>query len=281
MSEGLERLRNIGAQKIHEETHVSLEYIQAILHESFEGLSKVQFLGFVSILQREYRVDLSELRASGLKYFEHEVAKKEQSVFVAPKKKMNLTPLYILIALSIFALSAYLSLNESSTLQEENVTLIDNRLIEDVQKKIVSEEINETIDETLDESEVDETNLTQEAPALELSSEEEEAPLESVAPLEPSETPATLSISTEKKVWLGYINLKSNKHYVKTFSGSFDFDTSKDWLIVLGHGYVDMIVDGEREKFKSAQNLRFIYQNRELKKLTQKEFRGFNRGRLW
>jgi hypothetical protein len=46
MNSDLNKLKEIGAQKIYEQTHVSKEHVQSILHSSFEGLSKVQFFRF-------------------------------------------------------------------------------------------------------------------------------------------------------------------------------------------------------------------------------------------
>lgn len=71
MSSDLEKLKEIGAQKIFEQTHITKEHIQAILHKSFEGLTKVQFQGFVSILEREYQVDLKDLKSDASEFYNH------------------------------------------------------------------------------------------------------------------------------------------------------------------------------------------------------------------
>ena len=44
MSEGFDKLKDIGAQKIHESTHISRKYIQDILQEDFSGMNRIQFL---------------------------------------------------------------------------------------------------------------------------------------------------------------------------------------------------------------------------------------------
>ena len=93
MSDGLDKLKAIGAQKIHEKTHIARIHVQAILHNSFEGITKIQFLGFISILEREYSVKLDELKARGLEYFGGETSQEsddiEPHVFVTPKKKKS------------------------------------------------------------------------------------------------------------------------------------------------------------------------------------------------
>ena len=91
MSSGLEKLRSIGVQKIHEQTHIARHHVKALLHESFDNISRVHFLGFISILEREYGVDLSELKAKGEEFYTDETTEVEQDgkVFVTLKKKKN------------------------------------------------------------------------------------------------------------------------------------------------------------------------------------------------
>ena len=93
MSDGLNKLRGIGAQKIHELTHIARQHVQAVLHETFDDMNKIQFLGFVSILEREYGVDLSDLKAKGQEFYAGESSKlhQETKVFVSPKKKKSYT----------------------------------------------------------------------------------------------------------------------------------------------------------------------------------------------
>ena len=66
MSEDFEKLKKIGVQRIHEATHISRIHAQAILNCSFEDMTKIQLNGFISILQREYSLDLSDLRDKSL-----------------------------------------------------------------------------------------------------------------------------------------------------------------------------------------------------------------------
>jgi len=91
MSDGLSKLKGIGAQKIHERTHIARQHVQAVLHETFDDMTKIQLLGFISILEREYSVDLSDLKAKGQEFYFEESSKIEDdtNVFVTPKKKKN------------------------------------------------------------------------------------------------------------------------------------------------------------------------------------------------
>ncbi|MDQ7060296.1 MAG: hypothetical protein Q9M43_03910 [Sulfurimonas sp.] len=137
MSEGLKVLRDIGAQVIHNETHISREYVQAIIHETFDDLQSVQFVGFVSILEREYDVDLSDLRAKGKEFFKEKAEKlqEQEKVFVVSKTKPTHPLIYILLALGLFLSFAYYTFVylDSMTPQIEN---LDNTKIDDARKNI-------------------------------------------------------------------------------------------------------------------------------------------------
>ncbi|MBD3810047.1 MAG: hypothetical protein IE884_05995, partial [Sulfuricurvum sp.] len=57
-----EDLLELGTEKIHEQTHISRDKIELVMTKSFAEIGKVQFMGYISILEREYSIDLSDLR---------------------------------------------------------------------------------------------------------------------------------------------------------------------------------------------------------------------------
>ena len=137
MSSGIDKLKEIGIQKIHEQTHVSKKHVEAILNNNFEGSNKVQIIGFISILEREYKVDLTKTTEVATTYF-NQIAENEENenkeIFVAVRdKKSNNTTLYIIIIASILSLALYFSFKNSFIADEE----IDNTLIEDVSVAII------------------------------------------------------------------------------------------------------------------------------------------------
>ncbi|WP_292659124.1 hypothetical protein [Nitratifractor sp.] len=54
---------------ISRRTRIAVENLDALLHRDWSRLKKVQALGFISILEREYHVDLSDLKADCRAYF--------------------------------------------------------------------------------------------------------------------------------------------------------------------------------------------------------------------
>ncbi len=254
MNEELEQLQEIGAKKIHEQTHIPLQNVQALLDGSYESFTRVHFLGFVSILEREYKLELTEMKATGLTYFETDNKGSEETVgvFIAPKKKSKKS-YFLLLALLIFIFAvAY-----KFSIPNENkiVKIEDSTQIEKLKEKVV--QVTSKVD----------INNTKKLKIKEL----------------PKPTPVVLKplkIITKSKVWFGYIDVATGKKYQKTFQGELELDPNKTWLFLFGHGYIQMYTDGKLQQF-SSHPVCFYYKDGVLKSITREEFRNLNRGHKW
>ena len=273
MSEALDKLKSIGAIKINEATHIPVEHVQAMLQENFAKFSKVQFIGFISILEREYEMDLSEFRHLGLEYFkEQDVKEISNGIFDTPKTK-DKKPLYILsgvvvLFVIIYALGQIISSDTVS--KEESTPVLSQDFTEDskeieIDKELPQEE-NATQDLNLTAS-VEENVTTTEAEVLPIAAEKEGTD--------------SFKIVAKTKVWFGYINVNTHKKYQKTFKGELSLDAKEEWLLIFGHGFIDMYIDGELQKFKSHKNVHFHYKDGHLETITSREFKRINRGRKW
>lgn len=283
MTEGLNELEDIGAQKIHEKTHIPIEHIQAILHNSFDGFTKVQFVGFINILEREYNRDLSVLKRVGLAYLDDKDS--EKSLVISPSQNKSKTMFYISFLIIAVAVTYMYrcSLFESESCKNEYE--IDNRVIEKVKREIKEEVKPEKIEDKIDlnvieknvtiTSEKNETNLLLETTdSLEINRTIEDIKPEVIID-------KSLKILANKKVWLGYIDIDSYKKYQKTFSGEFDLDPEKNWLLVFGHSRIEILVNSNLEEFNSTSSKRFLYKNGLISNVSLEEFKRFNRGNRW
>ena len=273
MSESLESLLGDSVNKISIKTHIPIGHIKAIMNEEFKNFSKIQFLGFISILQREYDIDLNNLKEKGLaEIAQHEETKSKHTIFIEPEKPKSKTPIYIASAVAIVVIVGILySISETST--GKNVQEIDNQVIEEVTNEHILD------DKDMQESVVDtDVNDTEETIV-------EDTKIEPVEDVVEEEKPviqeSKLTIIPKTKVWMGYIDLKTNKHHTRSFKNSFDLDPTKDWLLLFGHGYVSVDLDGVTTKFTTKNRLRLLYKDGELKEITKKEFKKLNRGREW
>jgi len=62
MTDTLEPLKPYSIDTIHNKTQISPKCIEALLEHNFEPFSRVRFLGFVSIVEREFHVDLDDYK---------------------------------------------------------------------------------------------------------------------------------------------------------------------------------------------------------------------------
>ena len=275
MLKELDALREIGAQRIYEDTHIALKYVQSVIHESFEDLEKIQFLGFVSILEREYKRDLSALREKGLEYFENEHVKESinPEVFVLPKTKISMTGIYIFIALAIFILAIYYSFD--FTTQKESTTIVDNSAIENAQKNMIpaAKELTVIIDINTSDTNISTENTRK----IQTKVIKKEVLTKQIY----KKNLSPLLVLPKSKLWIGYINKTDNIKKQTVIKHKLELDPSKEWLLSLGHGYVNLEANGQNTTYSSAQNLRFRYIDGKLEKLSVKEFKKLNEGRLW
>mgnify|MGYP000010573623 CR=1 FL=1 len=266
MSEGYEKLKLIGIQRIHEDTHIAREHIVAVINGNFQELHKVQFLGFVSILEREYNLELQELKQRGLAYYQEQssVENSHTGVFVVAKSNKKSTLPYIVIAILIMFVVAFFGIDFSSNKDVVEVQNVENTIILEVKKEI------EAI------AEINASDLNETGEDLNLSVNPEV-----VVPKEEPKKEDTFSITPRSKVWMGYIDVETNKKYQKTIASEFTFDTTKEWLVILGHSYVNFFVNKEKINFNTKGNLYLHYKNAKLEKISESEFKKLNKGRKW
>jgi len=259
MSIGHDKLKSIGAQKIHEATHISRQHVQAVIHESYDDMSRVQFLGFISILEREYNLDLSDLKSKGISHFDEliESSEKENKVFVSVKKKKNYTFLYAFVAIVIFVVVSYFSLRLSSS-TDSNLSKIDNTSIENATANIIQLEDNVNIINEINTS--IETNTTLENNV--------------------SNIPKTFIIKPKADLWIGYMDLDTNEKYQKTIlkSEEFSIDSNKKWLLTFGHGFFDINLTGETKTYTDKNTVRFTYKDGNMTKINYREFLKLEKG---
>jgi len=273
MSEGMTKLKSIGAQKIHEQTHIARHHAQAIIHESFDDMNKIQFLGFVSILEREYSLNLDELRLIAEEHYSEENSNTQETpkVFVTPKRKKRYTLVYLAVAAIVFVIAVLVNMDNSSLSLKVKTEPLNNEAIDNakVNMQIADTEVTfEVVDEntTLNMDE----NLT---------SSELNVTVEEIIPAVIVEK--SFKIIADTKLWLGYMDIDTRAKKQKIFTGDFDLDPKKDWLLSLGHGYVNVEIDGEVTEFKSKYNMKLLYKNANITKITFKKYKEINRGSKW
>jgi len=257
-----DELKNIGAQKIHEKTHIPKTQCEDLLNGDFEKLNKVQLIGFISILEREYSLDLNELRIEAIEFFKDkdDIYEDEDSkVFVTPKKVKSYKSLYIIAAVVIFLVLIF----QLSSENDEKEPKIDSKKIQQVASKISPKE-----------------NQTEEK---EISKEVQKVQEQKVEKPKETKNVVELKIIPNSKLWVGYIDLDTGKKYQKIVpkSEELELNSGTHWLLSLGHGDVTISIGGELNRFRDPKNIRLEYKDGELKKINYKEFLSLNKGKEW
>ena len=75
-----------GLVSVSDKTNISIEILLKLIDNDFEEITRVRALGFLSILRREYNIELSDLDDSIKKYFEEESHDDDSKPVLTPNK---------------------------------------------------------------------------------------------------------------------------------------------------------------------------------------------------
>jgi len=381
---GIDYLIKQGYKNLSSKTFISDIDLEKFLNKDFTNINKTRALGFIQILEREYDVDLEELRAA---YREHEGSlgfKKPETLFIEKPNESELAwkkylP-FIAGALAIFGLVFYLfrpSVEVGQTPEplvqqsEENKSIID-----EAQKNIEKLEQNkskasdlekeknvskpsvvspQSIDDDLDldkvvlqmiqdrnpsmkENDID-LNLETSVKTVEKQAKQNEdkekkqqeqqrdanqkakqevkqevkqeeanqkenqdksvvttviAPvsvpavnkpkvkqIQKEVPKKKKITQGGLYIRPTQKAWVGVIYLDNFTKKDFLIRNKLPLDSSRDQLIVVGHGHFKIFNKTYSVKFRGKGPVRFIYRDGELMEISKKEFKKSSAGVVW
>ncbi|MEA1919878.1 MAG: hypothetical protein U9N52_08570 [Campylobacterota bacterium] len=263
MSDILEPIKAYDIETLHHRTRIAPPNLKALLEHDFSKFTKVQFLGFVSILEREFTVDLSAYKeefftASGSVY----EATPEAKDFVSEKElkvhsKLPKTVLTVLVLLGI----VFLAYKVLTPPQEHTPIVLNDTAIIEAKEKLIKVEQEELLVKEI------EANVSLEAN-------------QSVALIEEVVVPKIM-ILPKRRVWMGLIDMQTGEKIQDVIDIAYEVNSSKSWLMVFGHGYIDIEFDKELFEYSSRKKLWFIYEDGQLQKIDKQEFRKSNGGKAW
>lgn len=265
-----EDLQSLGANVIHEQTHIARSKLELVLNKSFSELTRLQFMGFISILEREYGIDLSPIRDEYDEYVqEHpDVIIPKASVILQGESSSRrkwvfggIIAIVVLIALGSI-IQGRLSIEPSENiikLGSSNVEVVDQNT-----DAIVQLEANTTVS-----SPVAETNVSVVKHELNVSNE-------------PSVNfESAVSIKPIAKVWVGMMDLASGVKTQKITNEPILLDGSKNTLFMFGHGRLEITTPQGKKTLKERNTVWFSYENAKLTQLTHDQFVAKNNGTNW
>ncbi len=268
LDKNLQILREIGVAEICKATKIASKNIHSILEKRYESLSKVHARGFIQILEREYKIDLS----AWMKEFDKvcvfkEGVSEEQNQETDPEEKTK-NPLKVEIDYSINQANTSLSkksskwkpfvvvlgvvviilavviIQNSSSLKEERG---QESAIKSGTKKNSFNEVNPT-----------EENKPEPTPKLEEKLKEQDKQEKEAI----KEDPNTIYIIPKKDIWVEVIDLDEKKNsFQKVFKKNYSLETKNHRLLLrFGHGHLNLKNNHQEQEYNDGKTKRFLYE---------------------
>ncbi len=298
--DGFGKLKELGSKKISAATHIQVAHVESILNKEFEQFQKPQFFGFISILEREYKIDLSGLKQEFLFARAEEEITHEGNFDIAEsgskffeKNRALLSDKRVLYGAAgsavVLLLIVLISLIDFSSKEEHKIE-INNTAIDQAKKNLNIEPVNvANVEDAMHDNDVESAEFGQdtaeanasatEVHALDAAASEVDAnePVSSTEPM----MPLYFRIVPRGKLWLGIINEETHKRRVETITEPLVLDANKNWLIVTGYGHLDLDCGDTTKQYREDNKLLFLYENGVCQVIDEEEFKARNKGKLW
>ena len=177
---GIEILKDIGLKNVSNKTFINLENLTYLLDKDFEKLHKTKALGFIQILERDFDVDLSELREDYLAHLnggrkissKKRVESKKSTETKTPKnikqnppikeKNFKIGPYLLIIMAALLAYLLFKNATKEDEIKFDDLNTQSEHLIKEPEKNLIEEATlnsDESNESQKDESEDDDIDL--------------------------------------------------------------------------------------------------------------------------
>ncbi|WQZ46556.1 sialidase [Helicobacter pylori] len=268
LDKNLQILKEVGVTEICKATKIASKNIHSILEKRYESLSRVHARGFIQILEREYKIDLS----AWMKEFDkvcvfkegvseeknqetdpEETAKKPLKVELdysinqantsLSKKSSKWKPFVLVIGVIVIVLAVVIIQN-SSSLKEERER---ESTIKSGTKK-----------NSFNDANLAEENKPEPTPKLEEKPKEQDKQEKEAI----KEDPNTIYIIPKRDIWVEVIDLDEKKNsFQKVFKKSYSLETKNHRLLLrFGHGHLSLKNNHQEQNYNDSKTRRFLYE---------------------
>ncbi|GAA8905882.1 hypothetical protein HpEKA34_00640 [Helicobacter pylori] len=268
LDKNLQILKEVGVAEICKATKIASKNIHSILEKRYESLSRVHARGFIQILEREYKIDLS----AWMKEFDkvcvfkegvgeeknqetnpEETAKKPLKVELdysinqantsLSKKSSKWKPFVLVLGVVVIILVVVIIQNSSSLKEERE----QESAIKSGTKKNSFNEANPT-----EENKLEPTPKLEEKPK-----EQDKQGKEAI-----KENPNTIYIIPKRDVWVEVIDLDEKKNsFQKVFKKNYSLETKNHRLLLrFGHGHLSLKNNHQEQDYNDSKTRRFLYE---------------------
>ncbi|NHA96001.1 sialidase [Helicobacter pylori] len=268
LDKNLQILKEVGVAEICKATKIASKNIHSILEKRYESLSRVHARGFIQILEREYKIDLS----AWMKEFDKVCVFKEgvgeeknqetnpeektknplkveidysinQANTSLSKKSSKWKPFVLVLGVVVIILAVVIIQNSSSLKEERG----QESAIKSGTKKNSFNEANPT-----EENKSEPTPKPEEKPK-----EHDKQGKEAI-----KENPNTIYIIPKKDIWVEVIDLDEKKNsFQKVFKKKYSLETKNHRLLLrFGHGHLILKNNHQEQDYNDSKTRRFLYE---------------------
>ncbi len=268
LDKNLQILKEVGVAEICKATKIASKNIHSILEKHYESLSRVHARGFIQILEREYKIDLS----AWMKEFDkvcvfkegvgeeksqetnpEETAKKPLKVELdysinqantsLSKKSSKWKPFVLVLGVVVIILAVVIIQNSSSLKEERG----QESAIKSGTKKNSFNKANPT-----------EENKPEPTPKLEEKPKEQDKQEKEAI----KEDPNTIYIIPKKDIWVEVVDLDEKKNsFQKVFKKNYSLETKNHRLLLrFGHGHLSLKNNHQEQEYNDGKTKRFLYE---------------------
>ncbi|QQW89462.1 sialidase [Helicobacter pylori] len=271
LDKNLQILREVGVAEICMATKIASKNINYILEKRYESLSRVHARGFIQILEREYKIDLS----AWMKEFDkvcvfkesvseeknqetdpEETAKKPLKVELdysinqantsLSKKSSKWKPFVLVLGVVVIVLVVVIIQNSSSLKEERG----QESTIRSGSKKSSFNDAN-----LAEENKLEPTPKPEEK--QEKPKEQDKQEKEAI-----KEYPNTIYIIPKRDIWVEVIDLDEKKNsFQKVFKKNYSLETKNHRLLLrFGHGHLSLKNNHQEQNYNDSKTRRFLYE---------------------
>ncbi len=268
LDKNLQILKEVGVAEICKATKIASKNIHSILEKRYESLSRVHARGFIQILEREYKIDLS----AWMKEFDKactfkEGVSEEQNQETSPeetakkplkveldysinqantslsKKSSKWKPFVLVLGVVVIILAVVIIQNSSSLKEERG----QESAIKSGTKKNSFNKVNPT-----------EENKPEPTPKLEEKPKEQDKQEKEAI----KEDPNTIYIIPKKDIWVEVVDLDEKKNsFQKVFKKNYSLETKNHRLLLrFGHGHLSLKNNHQEQEYNDGKTKRFLYE---------------------
>ncbi|GAA9641002.1 hypothetical protein HCM100_08640 [Helicobacter pylori] len=268
LDKNLQILKEVGVAEICKATKIASKNIHSILEKRYESLSRVHARGFIQILEREYKIDLS----TWMKEFDKactfkEGVSEEQNQETSPeetaknplkveidysinqantslsKKSSKWKPFVLVLGVVVIVLAVVIIQNSSSLKEKRG----QESAIKSGTKKNSFNKVNPT-----EENKLEPTPKLEEKPK-----EQDKQEKEAI-----KEDPNTIYIIPKKDIWVEVVDLDEKKNsFQKVFKKNYSLETKNHRLLLrFGHGHLSLKNNHQEQEYNDGKTRRFLYE---------------------